>query len=205
MPYWSVALAYLVDGASRIGVTYDPVHNDLFWARRGAGAYRNERPIRVSRLRRPEAAGDRLDLHLQDGDRRLSALLDRGTRAGADHRRMGSTALMMCHVADGRLDGCATMYCNSWDVIGGLLLVQGGGRRRQGFRRRARSSGRRRRTPARPACARRSSRCTPARSPRPRRMMWPERPGRRRSTERPGTARRKWLGQFVRGPEPSSF
>ena len=40
---------------------------------------------------------------------------------------MGSTALMMSHVADGRLDGCATMYCNSWDVIGGLLLVQEAG------------------------------------------------------------------------------
>ena len=40
---------------------------------------------------------------------------------------MGSTALMMCHVADGRLDGCVTGYCNSWDVIGGLLLVQEAG------------------------------------------------------------------------------
>jgi len=40
---------------------------------------------------------------------------------------MGSTALMMAHVADGRLDGCATMYCNSWDVIGGLLLVEEAG------------------------------------------------------------------------------
>ena len=40
---------------------------------------------------------------------------------------MGSTALMMCHVADGRLDGCVTGYCNSWDVIGGLFLVQEAG------------------------------------------------------------------------------
>jgi myo-inositol-1(or 4)-monophosphatase len=40
---------------------------------------------------------------------------------------MGSTALMMCHVADGRLDACVTGYCNSWDVIGGLLLVQEAG------------------------------------------------------------------------------
>ena len=54
-------------------------------------------------------------------------LIERILRAGSDHRRMGSTALMMCHVADGRLDGCATGYCNSWDVIGGLLLVQEAG------------------------------------------------------------------------------
>jgi myo-inositol-1(or 4)-monophosphatase len=34
---------------------------------------------------------------------------------------------MMCHVADGRLDACVTGYCNSWDVIGGLLLVEEAG------------------------------------------------------------------------------
>ena len=60
---------------------------------------------------------------VEDYMRLIEAIL----RAGADHRRMGSTALMMCHVADGRLDGCATMFCNSWDVIGGLLLVREAG------------------------------------------------------------------------------
>jgi myo-inositol-1(or 4)-monophosphatase len=35
--------------------------------------------------------------------------------------------MTMCHFADGRLDGCVTGYCNSWDVIGGLLLVQEAG------------------------------------------------------------------------------
>ncbi|MGH6913490.1 MAG: inositol monophosphatase family protein, partial [Geminicoccales bacterium] len=35
MPYWSVALAYVRDGATEIGVTYDPVHDELFAAGRG--------------------------------------------------------------------------------------------------------------------------------------------------------------------------
>jgi len=127
MPYWSVALAYLVDGKTTIGVTYDPVHDDLFWARRGAGAYRNERPMRVTDCDDPKQAvlGSTFTFKMKIED--YSALLDKVLRSGADHRRMGSTALMMCHVADGRLDGCATMYCNSWDVIGGLLLVEEAG------------------------------------------------------------------------------
>jgi myo-inositol-1(or 4)-monophosphatase len=61
------------------------------------------------------------------GIERYLDILKEILRAGADHRRMGSTALMMCHVADGRIDGCVTGYCNSWDVIGGLLLVQEAG------------------------------------------------------------------------------
>jgi myo-inositol-1(or 4)-monophosphatase len=127
MPYWSVALAYLVDGKTTIGVTYDPVHDDLFWARRGAGAYRNERPMRVTDCEDPKEAviGSTFTFKMKIDD--YSTLLDKVLKANADHRRMGSTALMMCHVADGRLDGCATMYCNSWDVIGGLLLVEEAG------------------------------------------------------------------------------
>jgi len=127
MPYWSLTLAYLIDGKPTIAVTYDPVHDDLFWARRGAGAYRNERPMRVSECDDPKHAviGSTFTFKMKIED--YAALLDKILRAGADHRRMGSTALMMAHVADGRLDGCATMYCNSWDVIGGLLLVEEAG------------------------------------------------------------------------------
>ncbi len=127
VPYWSVALAYLVEGRLEIGVTYDPVHDDLFWARRGTGAYRNERAIRVSGCTDPGRAvlGSTFTFKMKAED--YLGLIEGILRAGADHRRMGSTALMMCHVADGRLDGCATLYCNSWDVIGGLLIVREAG------------------------------------------------------------------------------
>jgi myo-inositol-1(or 4)-monophosphatase len=127
MPYWSVALAYLVDGRAEVAVTYDPVHDELFWARRGTGAYRDERAIRASDRADPKQAviGSTFTfkMAIEDYVRLVEGIL----RAGADHRRMGSTALMMCHVADGRLDGCTTLWCNSWDVIGGLLLVQEAG------------------------------------------------------------------------------
>ena len=127
MPYWSVALAYLVDGRAEVAVTYDPVHDELFWARRGTGAYRDERAIRASDRADPKQAviGSTFTFKMAVPD--YVRLIEGILGAGADHRRMGSTALMMCHVADGRLDGCATHYCNSWDVIGGLLLVQEAG------------------------------------------------------------------------------
>ena len=44
-----------------------------------------------------------------------------------DHRRMGSSALSLCHVADGRLDGLLCLNCNSWDVLAGLILVEEAG------------------------------------------------------------------------------
>jgi myo-inositol-1(or 4)-monophosphatase len=123
MPYWSVALAYVIDDRVELGVTCDPVHDELFWARRGRGAHCNHAPIRVSGATDPKQAIIGATFTFKMGIERYLAILEGILRAGSDQRRMGSTALMMCHVADGRLDGCATGYCSSWDVIGGLLLV----------------------------------------------------------------------------------
>jgi myo-inositol-1(or 4)-monophosphatase len=127
MPYWCVAIAYVIENHVQIGVTYDPVHDELFWAQRGSGAHRDQAPIRVSGATDPQRAIIGSTFTFKMGVERYVALIEGVLRAGSDHRRMGSTALMMCHVADGRLDGCATGYCNSWDVIGGLLLVQEAG------------------------------------------------------------------------------
>jgi myo-inositol-1(or 4)-monophosphatase len=127
MPYWSVTLAYVIEDRVEIGITCDPVHDELFWGRRGGGAYRNHAPIRVSGGTDPQQAvvGSTFTFKMKIAT--YLSLIDGILRSGSDHRRMGSTALMMCHVADGRLDGCVTGYCNSWDVIGGLLLVEEAG------------------------------------------------------------------------------
>ena len=52
---------------------------------------------------------------------RYLALLEGILRAGSDHRRMGSTALMMCHVADGRLDSLVTRLVDRLAHEAGLL------------------------------------------------------------------------------------
>jgi myo-inositol-1(or 4)-monophosphatase len=127
MPYWSVTLAYVVEDRVELGITYDPVHDDLFWARRGGGAYRNQMPVRVSGRTDPSQAVIGSTFTFKMKLETYVGLLQGILRAGSDHRRMGSTALMMCHVADGRLDGCLTGYCNAWDVIGGLLLIEEAG------------------------------------------------------------------------------
>jgi len=127
MPYWSVALALVIEHQTVIGVTYDPVHDELFAARRGHGATRDGQPIHVSGCTDPQQAviASTFTFKMRADD--YLDLLQGILRGGSDHRRLGSTALMMCHTADGRLDGCATLYCNSWDVIGGLLLVHEAG------------------------------------------------------------------------------
>ena len=117
----------MVDRRTELAVTYDPVHDELFAARRGAGTHRNGQRVRVSNRSDPRTAVIGASFTFKMSIPGYLKLMEGVLSAGSDHRRLGSTALMMCHVADGRLDGCATLYCNSWDIIGGLLLVQEAG------------------------------------------------------------------------------
>ena len=117
----------MVNQKLMMGITYDPVHDELFTARRGGGAFRNGKPIAVSKANDPGRAVIGATFSFKMPIDAYGELLIAILKGGSDHRRLGSTALMMAHVADGRLDACATLMCNSWDVIGGLMLVEEAG------------------------------------------------------------------------------
>jgi myo-inositol-1(or 4)-monophosphatase len=119
-------MAYSVRGVTVIGLTYDPVHDELYACRRGQGATRNGKPIKVSERPVGEACVGLSFNFKQDGEA-FTRMLDRLNLVGLDNRRSGSTALHLAHVADGRIDACITRDCQSWDVLAGLALVEAAG------------------------------------------------------------------------------
>ncbi len=56
IPSWAVVIAWVENGRTLIGVTYDPVHDELWTARRGHGAYRNGQRITVTPAASPDQA-----------------------------------------------------------------------------------------------------------------------------------------------------
>lgn len=127
LPYWCVCLAYVEHGDTLIGATYDPVHDELFLARKGSGAFRDGERIEVSGCSDPRRACVGLSFNFKQNPAAYLAMLKGFSEHGMDHRRAGSTALHLCHVADGRLDATVSLHTNSWDVLGGLLLVREAG------------------------------------------------------------------------------
>jgi len=111
------------------GVIFDPVRNDLFTASRGAGAFLNDRRIRVSKT-----------LYLKDAllgtgfpykefanfDRYIATFKEL-TQKSSGVRRPGAAALDLAYVAAGRFDGFWEMGLSPWDVAAGGLLVQEAG------------------------------------------------------------------------------
>ena len=57
IPEFVVAIALAEDGVPVLGVTYNPIKRELFWAARGAGCHLDDTPGARDRRRRPRRFG----------------------------------------------------------------------------------------------------------------------------------------------------
>lgn len=127
IPCWGVVAALVVDGRIEIGLTYDPVHDEMFTARRGGGAFRNGAPIRVSGNAGVDTSCLAVAYSFRQQRESYVELVAAALEQGFEHRRCGSTAIQLCWVADGRCDAFVTHLCSSWDCLAGLILVEEAG------------------------------------------------------------------------------
>jgi myo-inositol-1(or 4)-monophosphatase len=106
-------------------VVYDPLHEELFTAERGAAAQLNDRKIRVSSRRGLEGAliGTGIPFREQHQLDAYLAMLRAMLEDTAGIRRPGSAALDFAYVAAGRLDGFWELNLSPWDFAAGALLV----------------------------------------------------------------------------------
>lgn len=130
-PVFSVTIALQREGETVLGVTYDPVQDELFWAEKGQGAYGNGRRLSVSgadSLRRSLLATGFFYARASIEDNNL-AEFGRIMPQVQGMRRGGSAALDMAYVAAGRLDGYWELHLGPWDWAAGDLLVREAGGR----------------------------------------------------------------------------
>ena len=115
---WCVSVA-LVEGASPVlAAVFAPVTEEFFFASRGGGARRNDVPIRAT-------AGTGLDFSRIAGPKPLVERLNRGPGEISLYPRIGSLALRLCRVAEGRLDAAfAGGQSRDWDLAAANLIVQ---------------------------------------------------------------------------------
>ena len=128
-PHYCVSIALVENGEPTDAVIFDPLRNELFTARRGAGAVLNDRRIRVAE--RKDLEGTMIHTGFAPRERnRASAQLkavDALLVHGEDIRRTGSAALDLAYVACGRADAYFEAGVKAWDIAAGLLLVREAG------------------------------------------------------------------------------
>jgi myo-inositol-1(or 4)-monophosphatase len=131
IPIFSVTLAYLQGGRPVLGVTYDPMRDEMFHATAGNGAWLNGQRLQVSACEQLDRGllvtgfpyGIRSEPNNNLGHYAAFAIRSLGVR------RLGSASLDLAYVAAGRFDGYWEFAIEAWDVAAGMLLVEEAGGR----------------------------------------------------------------------------
>ncbi len=136
IPHWGISIALerrLPDGGSEVaaGLVYSPVNNEMFWAEKGAGAYVNDKRLRVSARRELKDAlfATGIPFAITSAANRLAFARTLGTLMPqtAGVRRFGSAALDLAWTAAGRYDGYWESGIHPWDIAAGMLIVREAG------------------------------------------------------------------------------
>ena len=136
IPHWAISIALekrLADGGSEVaaGLVYAPVAGEMFWAEKGAGAYVNDRRLRVSARRELKDAvfATGVPFAATTGANRLAFARTLSVLMPqiAGVRRFGSAALDLAWTAAGRYDGYWEMGIKPWDIAAGMLIVREAG------------------------------------------------------------------------------
>jgi myo-inositol-1(or 4)-monophosphatase len=118
IPEFAVAIALVEDGVPVLGVTYNPIKREMYWAARGVGCHLNTQRVRVTRKRTLK---------------RATVLASRSETARGEWqgfggmlkvRPTGSVAYKLAMVAAGKADATFTRSPKSeWDIASGAALV----------------------------------------------------------------------------------
>ncbi|MGC9109372.1 MAG: inositol monophosphatase family protein [Caldimicrobium sp.] len=130
LPWFAISLALMRDLSPEIGIIYNPLTEELFYAIKGEGAYLNERLIKVSE-RAPLiqcllATGFPVS-KIMEKSKHFMIPFEEFMIKTRGVRRFGSAALDLAYVACGRYDGFYEAYLKPWDTAAGLLLVKEAG------------------------------------------------------------------------------
>lgn len=133
VPYFAISIALEKthdDGEVEIlaGVVYDPIHDEMFIAEKGEGAFVNEQRIRVTErkdghyfvtgtARIPSDYTDESSHMTRFATSQLECIL----------RRSGAAALDLAYVAAGRYDACWFPCLKKWDIAAGIIIVKEAG------------------------------------------------------------------------------
>ena len=116
VPHFAISVALQKDNEILIGLIFDPIKNEIFYAEKNNGAYFNNSRIRVSNKINLD---DCLFATNNDGIKFLHPKLNL--------RNTGCAALDLAYVGCGRFDGYFHNDINLWDIAAGKIIIEEAG------------------------------------------------------------------------------
>ena len=116
IPHFAISVALKQEDEIIIGVIFDPIKNEIFYAEKNSGAFLNNSRIRVSNKINLEEC---LFGTNNDGIKSIYPKLNL--------RNSGCAALDLAYVGCGRLDGFFHNKINLWDIAAGKIIIEEAG------------------------------------------------------------------------------
>jgi myo-inositol-1(or 4)-monophosphatase len=127
LPYFAVSVALMKQGRSVLGVVYDPVADEVFYAERNGGAWLGDERLPI-KTHVPHVRNAMANVDFKRLGKRLAAELA-ANPPYSSQRNYGAGTLEWCYVAAGRVDLYLHGGQKLWDyAAGALILEEAGGR-----------------------------------------------------------------------------
>ena len=123
IPSWCVVLACVQNDETKLGVVYEPSHNEMFWGAMGTGAFLNDKPMKVSASTSLDVGSTGIGMNGRTATNLTVSYIKKLVDRGGIFYRNASGALMLSYVAAGRLIGYAEPHMNAWDCLAAQLLI----------------------------------------------------------------------------------
>ena len=116
IPHFAISIALQVEGEIKIGLIFDPIKNEIFYAEKDCGAFLNNNRMRVSKK---SVLDECLFASNTEGLKSIYPKLNL--------RNTGCAALDLAYVGCGRLDGYFHNKINIWDIAAGKIIIEEAG------------------------------------------------------------------------------
>ena len=116
IPHFAISIALQDNEEIVIGLIFDPIKNEIFYAEKNSGSFINNNRVRVSNKSNLEEC---LFASNSEGLKLIYPKLNL--------RNTGCAALDLAYVACGRLDGFFHNKINLWDIAAGKLIIEEAG------------------------------------------------------------------------------
>ena len=116
VPHFAISVALQKDNEIIIGLIFDPIKNEIFYAEKNNGSFVNNNRVRVSKKTNIDECLFASD---NDGIKSIYPKLNL--------RNTGCAALDLAYVGCGRFDGYFHNKINLWDIAAGKIIIEEAG------------------------------------------------------------------------------
>jgi myo-inositol-1(or 4)-monophosphatase len=122
---FAISVGIYENGIGKIGLIYDVVHDELYHAFKGEGAFMNDKPLpRLKEVSVSEAIIGVNATWITPNKRIDPSYLSALVRDVRGTRSYGSAALEITYVATGRLDAYISLRLAPWDYAAGVVIIE---------------------------------------------------------------------------------